>query len=405
MKSFLQIALVLSVATLIAPAAIGDCQFGGESTQTSKPIVELMLQLQQKISAANENKNIVFSPASIALALALLEAGAAGQTQTELQNILSPTGYAGDVTKLYQSLQHQLNIQQSNATLRLANGLFHSKQLVLKTEYLDESRKCFETMLTNVDFEQEQARQTINEWVANKTCNKISELIKPGVLSSETLSVLASAMYFKASWDEPFYVTEINLDFHPAANGAAQPVKFLQRVDDYYYAEDEDLQLVEIPYDGVPVTMYLIKARAPNTSIETLEPKITYDKFVKLARSRQMKRVDLLFPPFEIRLPTELNEILTQIGLVTMMTDVADFSPMNNRLKVSDVMHEAYIKINENGTEASAATGISTLVKAILDPQTPPPAIPFRVNHPFWFTITHQPTKTILFQGKVNTLV
>lgn len=212
-------------------------------------------------------------------------------------------------------------------------------------------------------------------------------------------------MYFKASWDEPFYVTESNLDFHPAANGAAQPVKFLQRVGDYYYAEDEDLQLVEIPYDGVPVTMYLIKARAPNTSIETLEPKITYDKFVKLARSRREKRVDLLFPSFEIRLPTELNEILTQIGLVTMMTDVADFSPMNNRLKVSDVMHEAYIKINKNGTEASAATSISMLMKTIFDPRTPQPAIPFKVDHPFWFTITHQPTKTILFQGKVNTLV
>jgi serine protease inhibitor len=140
--------------------------------------MDFALQLYNKINAKNSNQNVVFSPFSIILALALLETESSGQTQADLKKILAPIGYNGDTSILYQSLQHQLQIQVEDPTLSLANSLYYKNSLKLKSEYLQKVKNCFETKISKLDFTQtETARLTINRWIPNKTEQKIPELI------------------------------------------------------------------------------------------------------------------------------------------------------------------------------------------------------------------------------------
>lgn len=405
---FVVFGLLLLLATIVvaSPTETVDCQFTLElANQTGKPVAKFAKNLYEKITSLNPDENVVFSPVSIALALALVESGSAGQTQIELKSVLAPTGFNGDVSTLYQSLQHQLKIQDEKVKLTVANGLFYDNDYNLKAEYLNKMKKCFETAIEKVNFAQaEAARQKINDWISNATAQKIPELIPPAVLGPSTKAVLANAIYLKAAWANPFRSTE-DLKFYSLGQAdKAKTVKFMVRTGSYSYGSNEDFESVELPYDSAPISMYIVKAKAANTSVQTLESKISSLK--QLCSSATSQKVMVKLPRFMIRLPTDLTVILGELNLANMFTNSADFSRMDasNGLKVSKVIHEAYIKVNENGTEAAAATAVTMIVKMSLDRDPPVMPVPFIADYPFLFAIVHKPTDTTLFFGKVNSV-
>jgi len=405
MFAYVGFILLFATATTAAPT---DCQFSLDlANKTRPPLSQFSIKLHKKITELNPDGNVVFSPVSIALALALVEAGAATQTQTELKQVLAPTGYNGDVSTLYQSLQHELRIQGENAKLSVANALFYHKAFTLKPEYLSKVKKCFETAIDQVDFQQsEAARQKINTWVSDATVQKIPELIKPNVLTADTKAVLANAIYLKAAWEERFELLEDIKFYELGQTNKAKTVKFMSHTGSYMYAGNDDFEIVEIPYKEAPISMFIIKAKG-SANVATVIPKFATTPPLKLWESAQYRKIALKLPKFTIRLPTDLTTILGQLGLSSMFSDAgADFSRMDasNSIRVSSVVHEAYIKVNENGTEAAAATAVimtKTFSGRIPWPEEP---IPFTADYPFVFSIVHRPTDAFLFSGRVNTI-
>jgi len=359
----------------------------------------------QKITADKPDENAIFSPVSIALALALVEAGADGETKREIAHFLTPQGMNhADPNGFYQSLQKQLQIKNDKAKLTIANGLFHAENLDMKQTYTDNVKACFETEISEAPFQTnaEAARQKINQWVSAKTASKIPELFKSGSIDQATSAVLANAIYMLAAWDEKFTETE-DLPFYRLGNtNQAQTVPFLSRVGKYRYGSTDSLELVELPYDDVPLSFFIILPKQRD-GVKAVQQALTGDQLFSLFGQVQTKRVTLKLPKFQARLSLDLKPMLQQLGLQKMFSNQANFSRMAvQAMKVSDAVHEAYIKINENGTEAAAATGVKMV---LLSAQYPPPEpVTFIADHPFIFAIVHKPTSAIVFMGKLNSV-
>jgi serpin B len=393
------LALLINPITSTTPPH-GQCQFGIEAAkQAAKAVNELAHKLFKKLSKPEEN--LVFSPISIALALALVESGASGATRNELQAHLSPPGSnEADSSALYESLQHQLQIKGGDkAAFTIANGLFHAQSLMVKPEFLNRTKKCFETQVEKATFtDAEAARRQINQWVSEKTVQKIPELFKTGSIDTATLAVLANAVYLKAAWADRFEQSE-DLPFYKfGQDNQAQTVPFVVQERRYSYAENDKVKVVEIPYEGVSSMSFYIFLPKQRAGLQAAED-INKEQLKSLFSSFSEKKVTLKFPKFTFRTSIDLKNVLQQIGVNKIFTNDADLTRMaETRLKVDKAVHEAFIKVNENGTEAAAATGFSMVPMSL-----PPPVDPvtFIADHPFFFSIVHKPTKTNLFLGKV----
>jgi serpin B len=391
--------------TPITPADVHErCQFGIDaSKQASKAVVDLALKLYKKLNKPEEN--LVFSPVSIALGLALVESGTSGSTRTELQNHLAPPGSnQADSSTLYESLQHQLRIKGGEkVSLNIANGLFYSESLTVKPEFINHTIKCFDTQVDKAPFrtDADAARRQINQWVSEKTSQKITELLKATDIDPTTVAVLANALHLKAAWTNRFERTE-NLPFYKfGRDNQAQTVPFLVQERTYNYAENDKVQAVEIPYEGVSALSFYILLPKQRGGLQSFESDLNKEQLKALGASAAPKVVNLKFPKFTVRSTSDLKTVLQQLGVEKIFSDQADFSRLaTGQLKISKVVHEAFIKVNENGTEATAATASVILPGAPAPPVSPPVA--FVADHPFIFSIVHKPTKAVIFLGKVT---
>jgi serpin B len=300
---------------------------------------------------------------------------------------------------LYESLQHQLQIKGDKTAFSIANGLFHAESLTINPEYLNRTKQCFETQVEKAPFNDvEAARRQINQWVAEKTSQKIPELFKSGSVDPTTLAVLANAVYLKASWADRFERSE-DLPFYKfGRDNQAQTVPFVAQERKYSYAENDQVQVVEIPYESVSALSFYIGLPKQRTGLQAAED-MNKEQLKSLYSSFTQKKVNLKFPKFAFRSSIDLKTVLQQIGVNKIFANDADLSRITDReLKVDNAVHEAFIKVNENGTEAAAATGFSIVPKKA---EPPSPPVNFIADHPFFFSIVHKPTKTLLFIGKV----
>lgn len=392
----------------------GQCKFDIDSAkQSSTAVSEFTLQLYQKIVASKPDDNLVFSPVSIALALALVSNGAVGETRSEIQRFLSPPGSNQlDSSHLYQSLQRQLQIRGDKGQVNIANGFFYSDSLTLKEDYVNKLKQCFETEIKKAPFatNSAEAKRQINQWVANVTNDKIPELFK--TMESNVVAVLANAIYMKAPWADRFTGTETLPFYKSGKTDQAQSIPFMTQQEKFNYKATESLQVVELPYDvskvdrqtpavdRQPLSMYIILPKERD-GIKDLDTSLNGEHLRDLFQNPQRKLVSLKMPKFTIRTSVPLKNVLQQLGINKLFSDQAQLTNIADRaLKISDAVHEAFIKVNENGTEAAAATGFKAVP---LSAQYPPPTpLPFIADHPFFFAIVHKQTSAILFFGKVN---
>jgi serpin B len=241
--------------------------------------------------------------------------------------------------------------------------------------------------------------------VANKTAQRIENLLQPEAITDRTKVILANAIHLKATWLEKFRRNETLPFYKYGQDNDVQNVSFVVRHDDYLYSDDTDFHTVLVPYSSEELLHFYIILPKERNGLQKVESQLTEAKFRSVKSKLSSEDVDLKFPKFTIRTPTKLKPILSSLGLGDIFDEGADFSRMTTgRLHVSDVVHEAFIKVNENGTEAAAATAvvIGVPLSGIFGP-TPAP-IRFVADHPFIFAIVHQRTEAILFLGKVNSI-
>jgi len=348
--------------------------------------------------------NLFFSPYSVSSALAMTYGGARGNTALQMQEAMRFTRGQEGTHKAFAELGSLLgNIQSKGAVeLAVANSIWPQTGYGFLPEYTALLKKFYGVEITPVDYANapEPSRKRINKWVEVKTREKIKDLIPEGSIDPLTRLVLVNAIYFKGDWEEQFDPDDtVEAPFFVTPEKSIE-ASLMTRTGDYGYSDMGDLQILELPYAGRDLSMVVILP-GPGRSISDLEKKITIENFFLWKQGMSEKEVEVFLPRFRITWGSfSLVEALKSLGMVDAFSDTkADLSGMDGSpdLYITDVLHKAFIDVNEEGTEAAAATAVIVGLKSI-----PAPPEVFRADRPFIFIIQENSTGSILFMGRVS---
>jgi len=353
--------------------------------------------------------NFVMSPASIATALNMAWGGAQGETAAQMRKVLHLEGTADEVMAASGQLARSLQDPARPVVFRIANQLFGDKTYKLVPAFVEKTRAAFGAPVELLDFKTkpEQARGHINQWVEGKTEHRIANLIPPGALVPGTRLVLVNAIYFLGDWDTPFEREATrSAPFHLTAS-EKKDVPTMNRTGGFRIAHKDGVTALEIPYKGRQLSMMLL---VPDDvqGLAAVEGALDARKLEALAGAMQMETVWLSLPKFEVK-PDEslaLGEPLKALGMALAFDrKKADFTGIANppnpddRLVVSDVFHKGFVKVDEKGTEAAAATALSMMVRGAMA-EEPPRRL--NADRPFLFLIRDKASGLVLFLGRVS---
>ncbi|XP_040611718.1 serpin B6-like [Mesocricetus auratus] len=360
-----------------------------------------------KILGEDSSKNVFFSPMSISSVLAMVFMGAKGNTASQMIQALSldkcSGNGGGDVHQGFQSLLSEVNKTGTQYLLRTANKLFGEKTFDILASFKDSCRKFYEAELEELDFkgETEQSRQHINTWVAKKTEDKIQELLSVGIVNSDTLLVLVNAVYFKGNWEKQFDKEDTREMPFKVTKNEEKPVQMMFRKSTFKmtYIGEIFTKILLLPYVGNELNM-IIMLPDEHIDLQTVEKEITYEKFTEWTRPDMMDEqvLEVFLPRFKLEENYDMNNVLSKLGMTDAFDHRADFSGMSSKqgLFLSKVVHKSFVEVNEEGTEAAAATAAIFMRRCTL-------YVPrFCADHPFLFFIQHVKTNGILFSGRFS---
>lgn len=349
--------------------------------------------------------NLFFSPYSISTGLAMTFAGARGTTETQMANALRfPLGPEG-IHSAFADLQTRLrNVEDAgNVELRIANSLWPMIDSELLAEFLSLIKKDYGASITPLDYKRspEAARVMINKWVEDKTEGNIKDLIGPKVLDAFTRLVLANGIYFKGNWENKFEVKQTRDAPFFVSPGKSVQTPMMTQTREFKYGELDAAQLIELPYAGNELSMLVLLPKEKD-ALPQIEDSLSDDNLKQWKDRLVKKEVRLYLPRFKMSCGTfELNGALKSLGIRDAFDmKKANFAGMDGRpdsLYIASVLHKAFVDVNEEGTEAAAATGVAMKLKA-----SPTPLPIFRADHPFVFLIQETATGSILFIGRVT---
>jgi len=345
--------------------------------------------------------NIFFSPFSLSTAMAMTYEGARGQTAREIKQVFHYPESLGVMREEFAETINLINKKDKQYELHTANALWAQKGYPLLTEYVSTVEKYYGGKVSDLDFarETENSRLIINHWVEEQTNNRIKDLIPPGVLNQLTRLVLTNAIYFKGRWENQFppgNTREEEFMVTPEKK-VKVPMMFI-REKRFNYLENDELQLVELPYAGQEISMLVL---LPKKDLKSLEPGLTAEKLNEYKKQLRSEKIDIYLPKFKFETKYMMGGkqgILGRMGMPTAFSPAeADFSGINGRrdFYLSEVIHQAFVEVNEEGTEAAAATGLVVGVTMVVK------KLVFRADHPFIFIIQDRATGNILFMGRV----
>jgi serpin B len=351
----------------------------------------------------SKEDNIFFSPYSISSALAMTYEGARGQTADEIQSVFHFPKDDSLRRESFLKIYEQINKKDKKYQLRTANALWAQKDYKFLAEYFNLIDQYYRGKVTNLDFisQTEQSRITINNWVEEQTDNKIRNLIPPGVLNEMTRLVLTNAIYFKGFWDKQFDKKETKEEDFRTSPGNTVKVQMMSLTGEeaeFNYTETERLQILELPYEGEELSMLILLPKGDD--LNALEESLNTENLSEWRNRLIEQRVEVYIPKFKFETKYFMAEDLKGMGMPTAFSMNADFSGMTGKkdLFISQVIHQAFVEVNEEGTEAAAATavvwkGLSVRPKSIKI---------FKADHPFIFVIQEKETGDILFLGRVT---
>lgn len=344
--------------------------------------------------------NLFYSPYSLSTALAMTYAGARGQTAEEMAKTLHFTAPPERLHRAFHELIARMNGGGKSRPYQLAvaNALWGQKGDPVLPEFLHLLATDYGASFDQVDFRSsEDARRVINEWVEEHTQRKIKNLISAPQPLPGTSLILTNAIYFKGTWEHQF----VKLATHdePFTTGAGEKVQvpMMHQVERLAYHEGASFQMLELPYAGGDLSMVILLPKATK-GLRELEESLTAKKLSDWAHALRPRRVSVSLPRFKIEGAFSLGKTLADMGMPTAFKGEADFSGINGSrdLFISDVVHKAFVDVNEEGTEAAAATGVvMTRASKAAEPITI-----FRADHPFLFLIRETKTGSVLFLGR-----
>ncbi|XP_030063249.1 serpin B4 isoform X1 [Microcaecilia unicolor] len=385
--------------------------------------------LYKQLNKTRKDQNVFISPLGISSTLATVLIGAKGKTAAQMEKVLhfdevseaaktgarntcrqkvdvhtsNPLCGQGDVHSKFHELLCNLQKSDPACKLHIVNKLYGQQDFPCTEEYLSCVQQMYNSMPEDVDFRNvEEVRKKINMWVENETQGKIKDLFAEGSLRPDILIALVNAVYFKGKWEKEFKKENTKEEQFRLNKRESKPVQMMHQNGKFKLAciPEMHMMILELPYCKNEFSMLIL---LPNditdesTGLEEVENGLTYEKLANWINLELREiEVDVSIPAFKLEETYDLGSVLQEMGMKEVFTDLADLSGMSTivGLKVSKVVHKCYVEVNEEGTEAAGATGVTVIPKSL------PIRSQFKANHPFIFVIKHNPTNAILFYGK-----
>lgn len=358
--------------------------------------IDLFKQIQP------DAENLIFSPYSIGTVLAMIYSGSGGITAEEMSQVLYfPTSELLDPVESRVIESMQASDTMKGTDFRLANAIWAQENFSFLPDYLDRVQKYYDAPLTLMDFietsNREASRKKINHWVEERTNNRIQDLIQPGILDASTRMVLTNAIYFNGNWLFPFDKAATAPSMFHISKQESTRTAFMHQTRSYPYYEDEEIQSIRLPYKNNRMALMVILPKSID-GWRMVSQVISYERINLVVSGMETREVQLSLPKFRTELRINLKKELTKLGMGSAFSRHADLSGMTGEknLFIDEVIHKAFLEINESGTEAAAATAAIIGLKSSLrdDP------VRFHADHPFIFFLLDRQTGCIIFTGR-----
>lgn len=381
------------------------------STESEKAVASantnFAFSLYDAISKETEvDSNIFYSPYSISSAFALVYEGAKENTADEISSVFYFPKSIDILRQGFRDLNTAINEENSAYDLSVANALWAEKTYPFLDSYMKTAEEYYSAETKNLNFieKPEDSRLEINKWTEVKTNEKIKDLIPQGMIDSMTRLVITNAVYFKGDWVKEFDKNKTSKADFTTPAGKVVAVDMMQRTDEdalFDYAETETVQALKMPYessDSNGLSMIILLPK--DNTLSKAEDYLTFDKYSALTDSMKEEEVMVYLPKFKLETKYSLSDTLKSMGMKDAFSASADFSGMDGTksLSISDVVHKAYVDVDEEGTEAAAATAVVMQLTSVIEKD---PAFVFMADHPFIFTIQDDKTGNILFVGRI----
>ena len=358
------------------------------------------LELLKTIIQNEDAANIMMSPTSVSLALGMTYNGAEGTTKEAFDNVLNYEGLTRDeVNEITRDLIHTLVTNSKGNLLEIANSIWYRTGFPVYDSFIETNKTYFSAEVQDLDFASPKAVETINDWVADKTHDKIDKIIDE--LSPESMMVLINALYFNCLWETEFDPDETAPEMFYKEDGSQfGEVEMMTTESTFNYAATENFTAVELPYKNGKFSMRLFLP-AGDKSVDELIGQLDADTWNDwLNAFEEHDKVQVTMPKFKFEYQRSIGDDLIDMGLGVAFTGMADFSGISEiDLLISKVIHKTYIDVSEEGTEAAAVTAV-VMELTSAGPSTGP--IIIRFDRPFLFTITENSSNAIMFAGKLG---
>lgn len=347
----------------------------------------------------DEDNNFMVSPLSLSMALAMTWNGAAGETKTAMQQTLKMGDFSDDeLNGYYKKLKEALLKTDPSTQLSIANAIFTNQFVTIKPDFISTNRSFYDATVKPVDFTKTETVGIINQWAADNTNNLIKEVIDN--TNAKDLMYLLNAIYFKGIWTTEFEAKNTSKSPFTYENGTRKNVDMMKQTAKFNYTEDQNLQLVQLPYGNQAFSMMVLLPKEGKKLQDVVPATRENNYWSDLKSGLREAEVELSLPKFKTEYSKKLNEVLTKMGMGVAFSDEADFSDMSDETaKISFVKQDTYISTDESGTEAAAVTTVGIIMTSL---PVSPQKVVFNANRPFLYIIQENSTGAILFMGTVK---
>jgi serpin B len=346
-----------------------------------------------------EHENVMLSPLSVSLALAMTYNGANGDTKTAMEKTLKMYGLTpDDINKSYFDLVNALKSLDQKVLLEIANAIYYRNNFSVENNFIKTNKQYYNAEVSALDFNSPQSVNVINDWVSDKTHDKIKTILDR--ISPQHVMFLLNAIYFKGTWTKEFNTKSTEkLPFY-LENETNIQTENMQRLDTLPYTSNNLFSAVQLSYGKGNYNMYVFLPNQDKNLQDMIE-KLDEENWETWMKSFNItQNIDIKFPKFKYGYEIKLNDILTEMGMGVAFTGAADFTGINRDggLKIDYVKHKTFIEVDEKGTEAAAVTIVAIDKTSAGKPQK----VAFYVNRPFFYAITEKSTGAVLFMGTVK---
>ncbi len=400
--------IFLVALTAMFSAALFSCSNGtgpGESrelTTLEKQVVgaanDFGLEFFQVVAAEDANENLFVSPFSVSMALGMTLNGASGQTKDDMEAVLGFTGMSNDeINQSYKGLSELLTKLDPKVQFNVANSIWYRQNFNVESLFIQQNKDFFDAQVEEIDFSNAaNSAKQINNWVKEKTKGKIEDLVKEDGIDSNTIMFLINAIYFKGDWTYKFDKKNTRKAMFRAANGGEFEVDMMNATETHFYQKTEGFQAIDLPYGDAGFRMMAILPKE-GEDINAFITSLDAAEWQSMLNSFREQEVELAMPKFKLEYEIQLNDVLKTMGMGIAFSDNADFSRISagSRLKIDEVKHKTFVEVNEEGTEAAAATSVEIVETSI-------PVIPrMTLDRPFVFIIHDMHSESIVFAGRM----